>query len=106
MSASIYDELGSLTYLSGFFAFFIMPYAAMSFTERSVRRTELIDRVYDIVAIGCVLLVIGVAIVQSGVEGLIAVGVGVGLVTGIFGILVVAVVIMVGVVKLVSVTAQ
>lgn len=70
------SELGSVAWISGFFSFLLIPYAAMSFVETS---KELLDVVYDFLAGGVAVGIVVLAVTQSGVEGLVAVGVGVGL---------------------------
>jgi hypothetical protein len=98
LAASGDSELGALAFLSGFFAFLLIPYAVLALTERATRRKTLVDVVYDGIATITALGVVVMAGVQSGTEGLIAVLVGVSLVGGVY-LLLITPIVLIGIVQ-------
>lgn len=86
LNASAASELNQIVFLAAFFSFLLMPYGAMAFTERADRSTELLDRIYDVVAIAVTLGIVGVG-ASAGSEGLVAVGVGVAMTVMVFVVL-------------------
>jgi len=101
MTASMYSELGGIAYLAWFFSFLLIPYTILTIAERENQPTALIDRVYDSFAIIITIGIIGRGAV-SGVEGLLAVMVGVGSTVALYTILIVGLIIIVGISNLLT----
>ena len=102
LTASVYSELGSLTYIGCFFSFLLIPYGVMALTERHNKSKELLDIIYDGVAVLTAVGILGAAFYESGIAGVIAIGVGTGIVTIIFCLLIMTVLTLAGIFELFS----
>lgn len=101
ITASIDSELGSIMFLAMFFSFLLIPYAAMALTERTDRSVETLDRMYDIVAAGTAVGVIGLGI-NAGIKGILSVMIGVGYTTVTYATLIIGLLIIVGITNLLT----